>query len=119
VTNSHHGTIERREEANVSIVVMEGEHDLSTAERLAAALDEACVAAGSVVVDLTNVGFLDSSIVRALLTAREGALREEHGFALIAPPTSFASRVLTLVVGAAIPTYPDLDAAVASVSATR
>jgi anti-anti-sigma factor len=117
VKNPHPGTIERREEANVSIVVLEGEHDLSTAQRLTAELDEASTAAESVVVDLTKVGFLDSSILKALLGARERALGEEHGFALVAPPASFASRVLTLAAGAAIPTYPDIDAAVASVSA--
>jgi anti-sigma B factor antagonist len=117
MTNAHPGTIDRREEPSVSIVLLAGEHDLSTASRLARELEEACGAAGSVVVDLTKVSFLDSSVVKVLLTAREGVLGREDGFALVAPPASFASRVLTLMVGAAIPTYPDLGAAVASVSA--
>jgi anti-sigma B factor antagonist len=116
MTNAHHGTIHRRAEPGVSIVLLAGEHDLSTTSRLARELEEACGAAASVVVDLTDVSFLDSSALKAVLTAREGVLRREDRFALVAPPASFASRVLTLMVGAAIPTYPDLGAAVASVS---
>ncbi len=96
---------------------MRGDHDLSTAPELVAELEQAFDAGAPLVVDLAGVDFLDSAILNALLAARERALaRPEGGFALVAPPSSFASRVLALVVGTLIPTYASRAAALASVA---
>jgi len=95
--------------------VLQGEHDVSTAESLLRELDEAGDSA-SLVVDLTNVDFLDSSIVKTLLEARERALSKNAAIALVAPPGSFASRVLALAAPTVIPTYSAQAEAVASVS---
>jgi len=111
------GTIERLQEGPVWVVVVRGDHDLSTAPGLVNELDEAVDAGGPVVVDLAGVDFMDSAILRALLTAREQALaRREGSFAVVAPPDGFPSRVLGHV-GALVPTYPDVASAVAAVAA--
>lgn len=111
------GTIQRRREGPVWIVVMHGEHDLSTAPNLAHELEQAFDAGAPVVVDLTEVEFMDSAILNALLKAREQALaRQEGSFVLVAPLGSFPSRVLALVVGTLIPTYPNLSEAVATLA---
>lgn len=111
------GTVDRLREGAAWIVVMRGDHDLSTVPVLVEELDQACAADAPLVVDLARVGFLDSAILNALLTARERALaRADASFALVAPPGSFASRVLALVVGTLIPTYPDVARAVAAVA---
>ena len=60
---------------------------------------------------------MDSAILKALLAASERALaRQEGSFAVVAPPGSFASRVLALVVGTVIPTYPNPTDAAAAVA---
>jgi anti-sigma B factor antagonist len=95
---------------------MRGDHDLSTTPSLVDELDEAFDADVPVVVDLSEVSFMDSAILNALLSARERSLtRQERSFALVAPPGSFPSRVLALVIGTLIPTYPNLAAAAAAV----
>jgi anti-anti-sigma factor len=110
------GTIERLQEGPAWVVVVRGDHDLSTAPGLVRELEQAVDAGGPVVVDLAGVDFMDSAILRALLTAREQAIaRREGSFAMVAPPDCFPSRVLGHV-GALVPTYPDLAAAVAAVA---
>ena len=106
-------TIERLQEGPAWIVAMDGEHDVSTVPDLVQELDEAFDGDAPVVVDLSKVEFMDSAILKVLLSARERALgRREHSFALVAPPGGFPSRVLGHV-GALIPTYPNRPAALA------
>lgn len=113
------GTIQRAREGSAWIVLVRGDHDLSTAPCLVDELEAAFDAGAPVVVDLAEVAFMDSAILNALLAARERALgRPDGSFALVAPPGSFPSRVLALVVGTLIPTYPNLAAAVAAVAPT-
>lgn len=111
------GTMQRLREGPAWVVVMHGDHDLSTAPDLVSELAEAFAADAPLVVDLAGVDFMDSAILNALLSAREQALaRREGSFALVAPPGSFPSRVLALVVGTLIPTYPTLAEALAAVA---
>jgi anti-anti-sigma factor len=99
------------------VLVLQGDHDLSTTPHVVQQLDEALSAHARLVVDLSDVRFMDSAVLNALLTARESALaRQDGSFAVVAPPGSFPSRVLALVVGTLIPTYPNRAAAVAAVS---
>jgi anti-anti-sigma factor len=72
---------------------MHGDHDLSTTPNLVHELEQAFEAGAPVVVDLTDVEFMDSAILNGLLKAREQALARQHGsFVLVAPPGSFPSR---------------------------
>lgn len=99
------GKVERVQEGPAWIVLMHGDHDLSTAPNLIAELEQALDPGGPVVVVLSDDHFMDSAIVRPLLTAREQALARRGGsFAVVAPPDGFPSRVLGHV-RALIPTY--------------
>jgi anti-sigma B factor antagonist len=70
--------------------------ELATAAALSAALDEAIrTTEGPFVIDLSNVGFLDSSGIACLMRARALLGREDRVLGLICPPGS-ARRALEL-----------------------
>ena len=64
-------------EPGVAIVTLEGEHELFSAPKLQRQLDGLIGEGLSLVVDLTQATFLDSSVVAVLLRARERS--EETG----------------------------------------
>jgi anti-sigma B factor antagonist len=69
-------------ENGVAVVVLEGEHDVYTAPVVTGKI-EACLSEGiPVVVDLTRASFIDSSILRALIVARNGSQERSLGFAV-------------------------------------
>jgi anti-anti-sigma factor len=111
------GTVQGMREGPAWVIAVRGEHDVSTVPDVVRELDHAFAAGGPVVVDLTEVDFMDSAILNTLLTARERALgRQEGSFAVVAPLDSFPSRVLALVAGTLVPTYPNRIAAVAAIT---
>jgi anti-anti-sigma factor len=111
------GTIQVQQEGPTWVVVLRGEHDLSTAPDLERALEPLLEADVPVVVDLADVSFLDSVILRSLLTARDQTLtRRQRSFAVVARPDSFASKVLGHLADTLIPTFPDLAAALTDVA---
>ena len=65
----------------MTLLKVSGEHDLYTAPDLRDRLKEA-LSAGGVVVDLTAATFVDSSILGALLSARQRAAEDGRGFAV-------------------------------------
>ena len=76
---------------------MGGALSLATAAQLSAALDEAIrTTEGPFVVDLSNVGFLDSSGINCLMRARALLGRDDRTLALICPAGS-SRRALDLV----------------------
>jgi anti-anti-sigma factor len=78
-------------------VKLKGEHDLSTAAELADRLDAIFATGTSLVIDLRDTDFIDSSILRVLLEADSMATasRCEH-FALVADHDSQALRLFDL-----------------------
>lgn len=79
-----------------TVLVVEGEIDVATADRLIAAVRELPGAGGAVVMNLEHVGFMDSTGVRALLECQ--ALVEERGGHLgVLRPSSIVTRLLDLV----------------------
>jgi anti-sigma B factor antagonist len=63
-----------------------GELDLATAPRLDAAIAQACDGGATrVVLDLTNLRFLDSAGLRAILYARSNCIERGCGFLLTRP----------------------------------
>ena len=81
--------------ADTAVVTPRGEIDLATADELAAALRlPECSGADSVVLDLTQVAFMDSSGLRVLLM-----LAEERGeqLATVLAEESAVTRLLELV----------------------
>jgi anti-sigma B factor antagonist len=74
-----------------------GEVDLATAPDLATALEEALAAGGrTIVLDLTDVEFIDTSGVGVMLEARRLIGEENAELTVLAPPASPARRLLEL-----------------------
>jgi anti-anti-sigma factor len=90
-----------------------GELDIAVAPELESAL--AAEDASAVLVDLTEVTFLDSAGLRVLLLASERLRRAETPLALAVAPESPVRRMLSLTEAEeALPVFDDRDGAAAS-----
>lgn len=79
-----------------TVVALRGEQDMSTAARVAEPLaDVGAVGQGDVVVDLSQVLFMDAAIIGVLIGARN-ALRSQSRDLTIRAPSRLARRVLEL-----------------------
>jgi anti-anti-sigma factor len=112
------GAIEVGRDGDVQLVSLRGEHDISTAPDLRGALERAQDAGEAVVVDLTDVEFVDSTVLQALLQGRDPAEEgAEHRLVLVVPEDGVARRLLTLTnLDTLIPTYPTRAEALASLA---
>ena len=96
------GTLEIEHAPGVDVLVLRGEHDLSTQTRLQGQIDQALNAGKSVVVDLSGVDFIDSTVLAAILHGQRRAAHESdgrvQGLAVVASPgAKFVARMLSLV----------------------
>jgi anti-sigma B factor antagonist len=79
--------VERTSEEGVELLLVEGELDIATAPRLLSALNGAVQEAiRSLVVDLSEVGFMDSTGLALLINAHRRLARRSKGFAVVCPP---------------------------------
>jgi anti-sigma B factor antagonist len=103
---------------DVVLVRVIGELDLSTHELLREPLVNAAEAGNSVVVDLAECEFIDSSGIRALLLGREAVASDQGANRLlIAAPQPQVMRVLEMTgVGEAVPVHESVDKALKSLS---
>lgn len=78
--------VERTRVDGLDVLVVEGELDIATAPRMMSALNEA-LAEGEdpLVVDLSEVLFMDSTGLALLINARRRAVRSKRGFAIVCP----------------------------------
>jgi anti-anti-sigma factor len=83
--------------SGVWILTLHGEHDLATQPSLRDQLGHVAAAGGPIVVDLSHATFLDSSVIRALASPPAADGREPPPMAVVAPPGSFAGRLVELV----------------------
>ncbi len=67
--------------AGITVLELLGDHDLSTAEELSAAIDQALVERPGLVIDLSQTTFMDSTVVHLLINAHQ--LLEARGHELI------------------------------------
>jgi anti-anti-sigma factor len=76
------------------VLVLRGEHDLTTAHNLDAQLEAVFLHGTNVIVDLSDTDFIDSSIITAIFRGL-GTAQADHPGALVvcAPPGSFARHV--------------------------
>ena len=82
---------------SVAGVAVLGEIELETAPELSAALDDAIRrTAGPFVIDLSTVGFLDSTGIGCLIRARALLSADDRTLSLVCPPGS-TRRVLEIV----------------------
>jgi len=77
------GDVRAEQAGTVRVVVLRGEHDVSTIRRLKSALDPRH-AGGGTVVDLTECGFIDSSSLAVLFHASQA--KPVGGFAVAVDP---------------------------------
>jgi anti-sigma B factor antagonist len=82
------------------LVELAGEHDLSTAPRLREELERAVAGGGSVVVDLAEVTFVDSSVIGVLVNAHLGAGDDVGRRVIVVVPAHATPRRLLDLVGA-------------------
>lgn len=76
--------IDVEQDEGATIVVMRGEHDLSTADELRERLDDVRGQRRPFVVDLTEVTFVDSAVLGVLIAAHDNAVADgvRVGFAV-------------------------------------
>lgn len=107
-------TIERLD-GGASLVVMHGEHDLSTQPELTRILDRATEQPGqsSVVVDLTRCDFIDSTVIAALIKAAlTQQARGKRLVVVIPPETRMVYRAAQVSgITAVLPTFESRVAA--------
>ena len=71
----------------VDVLLVEGEIDIATAPRLISVLNETVIdAVRSVIIDLSQVGFMDSTGLALLINAHRRLTRRRKGFAVVCPP---------------------------------
>ena len=106
----------------VVLVAMHGEHDIASAPGLRSAIEHALARSQHVVVDLTPATFIDSTVLGVLLGARERALEEELGYAVLLETSSSdpgVRRILEVTgLDALLPVHDDRDGAVRAVAAS-
>ena len=100
--------------ADLSLVTLSGELDLAGAPELSRALAGLqAPAANRVVVDLTRLGFIDSTGLRVLITAAK-AIHSKGGTLTLAGPRPNVQRLFDIVrLSEMLPIEPSLDAALA------
>jgi anti-sigma B factor antagonist len=78
--------VERTQADGYELLAAAGEIDIATSPRLIAALNEAVTdSTGSLVVDLSRVGFMDSTGLALLVRAQRRMRRRGRGFAVVCP----------------------------------
>jgi anti-anti-sigma factor len=96
------GTVDLERECGVWVVTLRGEHDLSTAPQLRNSLARSFSSGWTVIIDMSEAEFIDSTTLNVLI----GARRQRHPIALVAPSDTVAGRLVALVcLDDAIPTY--------------
>ena len=99
-----------RREGGATIVELSGDVDVGGAQQLRDVLGDA-LTEGPVVVDLSNVRFIDSAGIGLLVTAHRRAVEQGTTFA-IAAPSEGAQRVLSLTrTDRLLVVHPTLEAA--------
>jgi anti-anti-sigma factor len=82
----------------IDVVTLRGEHDLSTANDVSQRIDVALESASGLAIDLSEATFIDSAVLRVLITAQERANERGAGFAIAVADSSGhgVHRLLTL-----------------------
>jgi anti-sigma B factor antagonist len=79
--------VERTSRDGIELVQVAGEVDIATAARLISVLNASVAdAVRSVVVDLSDVGFMDSTGLALLINAHRRLALRRKGFAVVCPP---------------------------------
>jgi anti-anti-sigma factor len=115
------GTLEIETAPGVVVLLLRGDQDISTEPRLRATIDEAVAAGLSVVIDLSEVGSVDSAVLATIHDGQKRATNGDggrgHGLAAVASPGArFVARMLSLIhVDDHVAVHHARDSAVVSV----
>jgi anti-anti-sigma factor len=112
------GDIEVTDEAGTAVVALLGEHDVSTADAFAAKIEELIESGSRIVVDLTEAGFIDSSVVAGMLEGHRRLLAEGrvHALAAVVTPSSAPQRTWKLLgLHERVPTFATVRDAITAV----
>jgi anti-sigma B factor antagonist len=116
------GIAVERAQPGVEVVTVTGEHDLSTAPELQHQLDAALGSGAAVAVDLLQTTFIDSTVLRVLICAREQANERGVGFSIaLGESTGHGVRRLLELTGmeGRLATAPTRAAAIAGAAAPQ
>lgn len=94
----------------VTVVHLEGDIDIATAEGVFARLSGAALQSCTVV-DLAAVEFIAASGVNALLRATRTATGAQHHLVIASPPRQLRRILDVLDLNGLLPTHPDVDTA--------
>jgi anti-sigma B factor antagonist len=104
-------------ESEIHTVTVRGELDLAVTHELETALDADAEGAGAVLLDLTELAFMDSAGLRVLLMASERYRQADTPWAVAIGEDSAVRRMLSLSeTEAALPVFPDRESAASSLS---
>jgi len=115
------GQIGVESDGSIRVLVLRGEHDLSTAADVRAYVEEAIAAGGDVVVDLSETDFIDSSILGVLVAGYRSLTSAERPrrLVVVAVPGGSVTRLFELVsVSDVIPVYPSRAEALSALDGT-
>jgi anti-anti-sigma factor len=88
-------TIEVRfPQPHTALVVLRGEHDLSSVDELRRTIDQSFALCDHLIVDLSAVEFIDSTTIRALLETRQRAIELDCTFSIALGDEAIVQRVL-------------------------
>jgi anti-sigma B factor antagonist len=105
-----------REKTGQWVLELHGEHDLATVAEINAELTPIADRGEAAVVDLSQVTFIDSAVLTALVASRRREDGQGARLAIVAPPGGFPARVLGLLqLGRVLGVYETRDEALASV----
>jgi anti-sigma B factor antagonist len=91
----------------VTVLVLEGEIDALSVGELNTALGKAAQLGKPLVIDVSNLGYIDSSVFRAIYQASE-----QLPVSIVVPPGSVLSRTIRLAgTGSRIPLFRDVASA--------
>ena len=83
------------QDGDATVISVRGEIDIATCERLRDAIEPHLAPQQTIILDLSEVGFMDSSSLTVLLQAR-GTLTADGGSLFLRNPSVAAHRLLTL-----------------------
>jgi anti-sigma B factor antagonist len=101
------GSIDVERQGDVSVVRLIGDHDVATRPQFVAELDDLFQSGSSVVIDLTDANFVDSTMIAALVEVHGQTLSEpQYSLIVVVAPGSRVERVLALVdLGSVVPVF--------------
>jgi anti-sigma B factor antagonist len=110
--------VEHTSDQGVELVLVEGELDIATAPRLISVLNRAVQEAlRSLVVDLSDVDFMDSTGLALLINAHRRLTRRSKGFAVVCPPGPLFRVFEVTDMVETLRVCPDRDSAWAAIAA--